>query len=87
MLEAVRQRDQNPSVWASGNSPGTGTFSLAEIALRTALSDSLFQAELNPAAKDRESRSVILNTSLTPAAILSQLVQGDSEATDSEAAD
>jgi murein DD-endopeptidase MepM/ murein hydrolase activator NlpD len=72
-------------LWASGSSPGTGTFTLADIALRTALSDSLFEAELNPPATDRGSRDVVLRSTLTPSAILTELAaddEGHSESAD-----
>ena len=72
-------------LWASGQSPGTGTFTLADIALRTALSDSLFEAELDPGADEGAARDVILRSTLTPAAILSELTE--EEHTHSESAD
>ncbi|MQA99463.1 MAG: peptidoglycan DD-metalloendopeptidase family protein [Actinobacteria bacterium] len=67
------------ALWASGSSPGIGIFTLADIALRTALSDSLFEAELHPVSGDRESRDV-LRSMLTPSAILTEITADDDHA-------
>jgi murein DD-endopeptidase MepM/ murein hydrolase activator NlpD len=75
------------SLWASGSSPVTGTFTLADIALRTALSDSLFEAELNPQAKDRDSREMMLRSTLTPSELLSELTSADGDHSHAESAD
>jgi murein DD-endopeptidase MepM/ murein hydrolase activator NlpD len=74
------------SLWASGSSPGTGILTVADIALRTALSDSLF-AELSPQATGRDSREMMLRSTLTPGALLSALTSPDGDPSDAESAD
>jgi murein DD-endopeptidase MepM/ murein hydrolase activator NlpD len=74
-------------LWASGSSPATGTFTLADIALRTALSDSLFGAELDPQANDRESWDLLLHSTHSPSAILDELTSAEDHEGHSETAD